>query len=118
MTGRVHTPNGLPVTCVRFDGTELECEHGDHPDYLFPVTVEFTGSREGLHDFEWQPETHALIYTDGRIAVTMHECCYATWLLPEGEMRDADIRGEWRLSLASVAAIAAHVARRPDPSPG
>lgn len=118
MTGRVHTPNGLPVTCVRFDGTELECEHGDHPTYLFPVTVEYTGSREGLCDFEGQPETHALIYTDGTIAVTLCECLYRMWLLPEGVMHGADVRGEWRLSPASVAAIAAHVARRSDPSPG
>jgi len=26
-------------------------------------------------------ETHALIYTDGYIALTMHECCYAIWNL-------------------------------------
>jgi hypothetical protein len=108
----------LPVTCIKADGTELECEHGDHPTYLLPVTVEFTGSREGLRNFEWHPETHALIYTDGRIAVTLHECLYQTWSLPGGEMRGADVCGEWRLSPASVAAIAEHIARRSDPSPG
>ena len=117
MTGRTYTPNGLPVTCVRFDGTELECEHGDHPTYLFPVTVEYIGAREGLTEDDGHPETHALIYTDGRIAVTLHECLYQTWLLPEGEMHDARHR-PWRLSPASVAAIAAHLARRSDPSPG
>lgn len=111
MTGRVHTPNGLPVTCAKADGTGLECEHGDHPDYMFPVTVEHVG-------WEGETETHALIYTDGRIAVTLSECLYRMWLLPEGAMHGADVRGEWRLSPASVAAIAAHVARRSDPSPG
>jgi len=58
------------------------------------------------------------VHTDGTIAVTLYECCYATWSLPDGELREADVRGEWRLSPASVAAIAAHVARRSDPSPG
>ena len=28
--GRVHTPNGLPVRCIKADGTLLEHEHGDH----------------------------------------------------------------------------------------
>ena len=39
--------NGLPIVCQRgFDGALLEHEHADHPDYKFPVDVEYTESKE------------------------------------------------------------------------
>ena len=40
------TPNNLPIRCIRADGTMLEHEHGDRPDYLFPVEVEYIGPLE------------------------------------------------------------------------
>jgi len=104
--GRVHTPNGLPIRCLNRDGTMLEHAHGDHPDYKFPVDVEFvgevdeghrddyvnmTGSRakENFTDEDVRKffmETHALIYTDTSIALTMYECTYALFELTRGEL--------------------------------
>lgn len=81
-------PNGLPIGCIRADGTMLEHEHGDHPTYKFPVTIEYRGVVP--EDFpEWDtsycPELHALIYEDGYIAVTLYECCYSIWSLNNGQ---------------------------------
>lgn len=100
--GRVHTPNGLPIKCVRHDGTMLEHEDGDHPDYRFPVDVEYVGEVKDEHRRDYEAvagvrpasdadvrdmygETHALIYTDGCVAVTLYETCYAMWLVRSGE---------------------------------
>lgn len=77
--GRVHCPNGLPIRCIKHDNTMLEHEHGDHPDYKFPVTVVWGGN-------DRETETHALIYNDRTIAVTMYECCYYMWLLRDGTL--------------------------------
>lgn len=94
--GQVFTPNGLPIRCIRHDGNMYEHEHGDHQDYKFPVDVEFQGDITEDHrkDFEMMcgrpakddgevrdmnGQTHALIYTDGSVALTMYECCYAMW---------------------------------------
>lgn len=76
-----HTPNGLPVQCITASGFLLECEHGDHPTYLFPVEVQLKDE-----DYPEGPrsELYAVIYTDGRIAVTLHECTYEVWTLLDG----------------------------------
>lgn len=86
--GKLHTPNGLPVRCITCDNVMLECEHGDHPTYMFPVEVEFTGRREPVLDEGYDPyanETHALIYTDGTVALTLHEAQYFLWHLTNWE---------------------------------
>jgi hypothetical protein len=80
--GEIHTPNNLPVKCVKCDGSMWEHEHGDHPDYKFPVDVEFVKVSDdcddsSIHDLDLQ--SHALIYTDGYVSVTIHECCYYMW---------------------------------------
>lgn len=49
--GEIHTPNGLPISCVKADGTMLEHEHGDHKDYKFPVVVTYVGERVELPDW-------------------------------------------------------------------
>lgn len=85
--GKEHLPNGLPIRSIKADGTMLEHEHGDHPDYKFPVTVENTCSGDIGTDLETIRETHALIYNDECIAVTMYECCYYMWYLKNGERR-------------------------------
>ena len=42
----VFQKNGLPIVAMRgHDGALLEHEHADHPDYKYPVEVEFIGSR-------------------------------------------------------------------------
>ncbi len=48
----VFQKNGLPIRCMRgHDGALLEHEHADHPDYKFPVEVEFVGEKpDTFHD--------------------------------------------------------------------
>lgn len=116
--GQAHLPNNLPVGCIRHDGAMLEHEHGDHPDYKFPVTIEYCGSEEntpywsdGLGNKtdapELQQETHALIYSDGAVAITMYECCYAMWYLYRNEFGGGSLwkKGEWRLTQDSLLKI-------------
>ena len=99
-----HCPNGLPVKCITRDNLMIEHEHGDHPDYKFPVEVNFVGlitpddcydyelltgnKYEGENDLQavrrFKSEIHALIYVDGSIALTMYECCYKIFSLRDG----------------------------------
>ena len=99
--GVVVSPNGLPPRCIR-GNLLLENEHADHPDYKFPVDVAPT------QNLEMGEETHALIYTDGHIAVTMYECCYAVWD-SRGELLYGCLshwkEGAYKLSDASLAKI-------------
>ncbi len=42
----VFQKNNLPIVCQRgSDGALLEHEHADHPDYKYPVEVEFVGEK-------------------------------------------------------------------------
>ena len=106
--GKAHTPNGLPIACIKADGTMLEHEHGGHPDYKFVIEIEFVGERPKLPEWDhsYTTETHALIYTDGVIAVTMYECCYATWYLNDGHNHGGRFwkeKGlEWRMTKGSI----------------
>lgn len=100
--GVVHCPNGLPIKCITRDNLMIECEHGDHPDYKFPVDVEYLGDAFETPEFEiamygrllkddeerrrCMGETHALIYADGCVAVTLYECCYYMWHLDKGSI--------------------------------
>jgi hypothetical protein len=121
--GTVHCPNGLPVLCIRADGLMLEHEHGDHPDYKFPVNVRYLGKEFEPWDVEHavfgrkltakerkrsRDETHALIYTDGSIALTLYETSYAMWYLRDGTIAGGSMwkKGEWRLTQASRNKIA------------
>lgn len=78
---KVRAPNDLPVNCIRHDGLLLECEHGDHQTYLFPVDVKYLGEPDRGED-----EFHALIYTDGNIALTLCEAEYHLWHVSAGGM--------------------------------
>ena len=113
--GRTHTPNGLPVRCVKADGTMLEHEHGDHPDYMFPVEIRYVGpvGPDQISDAEMtfggpcteaeardmMSETHALIYSDSYVAITLYECSYAMWYLMDGEFAGGNLwkSGKWKL---------------------
>lgn len=97
--GRVHCPNGLPVRCIRHDGLMLECEHGDHPDYKFPVVAQ--------RDDGSEQDVHALIYTDGTVALTLYECCYVLWSLRDGRFLSGPqwLGKDWRLNLVSITQI-------------
>lgn len=78
--------------------------HADHPTFKFLVVVEWVGP-EPIEDYARQ-EYHALIYTDGTVALTLHECCYAVWSLADGNGQGSVWkRGEWRLSPDSIAKI-------------
>lgn len=106
--GSVIAPNNLEITCVKFDGTMLEHEHADHPTYIMPVQVEFFGQKpEKLPDWDssYEPETHALIYTDSCVALTMYECTYCLWSVSTNRLIHSDfgmIDKNWRLSAESL----------------
>ena len=34
------------IRCIKFDGTELECEDADHPDYICTVHAIYIGPKE------------------------------------------------------------------------
>jgi len=120
--GRVRTPNGLPIGCIKADNTMLEMEHGDHPDYKFPVEIEYIAdltdddrSDAELMGYETSDEDvrrsrhekHALIYTDGNVALTMYECNYAMWHLRDGDSLGGRYakQGVLRLSQESIEKI-------------
>ena len=105
--GERRTPNGLPVRYMRFDGLMLECADADHDDYLFPVEVVNT-EKGGEY-----PQLHALIYTDGCVALTLWEHCYTIWGATEGEpIGGTHQRKSERLSDAAIKAIAAYMEKR------
>lgn len=103
---RDYLPNKLPVRTIRWDGLRLECEHGDHADYLFPVDVvcleppEIIDGRKHSLD---EPG-HALIYTDGNVALTVYECLHVLWHVGrDGEwLSGGYLSSSYRLSARSV----------------
>ena len=107
--GKIIAPNELPIACIHADGTMLEHEHANHPTYKFPVDVEFTGEKPKLDEWDdsFSTETHALIYTDGYIAVTLYEYTYATWSLLDGTCLGSRFHQEpgWKLSDDSIEKI-------------
>jgi len=111
-------PNGLPPQCIRHDNVLLECEHGDHESYLFPV--EITGEESSAApELREYPQVHALIYTDGQLALTLYEGCYEMWFVRDG--RPLGGRGQAqheRLTEGARAAIRAHHAKRATRAPG
>ena len=74
--------------------------HEDHPTRLFEVTAQ---PNQGPQ------ETHTLIYTDGTIAVTLYDCCYAMWHLSTGWLMHGTLwtKGDY-LAPESGKAIKAH----------
>lgn len=81
------------------DSTENYHEHGSHPDYKFPVDVYYLGPNEEIQE-KCSYERHALLYTDGYVAVTMFEYCYAMWSLQSGKLVGGILwqKDEWSLS--------------------
>lgn len=106
--GRKHQPNGLPIACIKADSSMWEHEHGDHPDYKFPVYVEFYGEEDPVMP-GFRGENHALIYTDGNVALTMFEASYHLFKLSDGEVLSSNYlkKGEWRLGVESLGKIKA-----------
>lgn len=110
--GRVRCPNGLPINCILANGDMLEVAHGDHETYLFPAVAEFLGEvPKGEEEYFGTEQRHALIYTDGNIALTLYECCYVLWHVSDGgKVLLSHYRepGEWRLNDDSLSKINAH----------
>lgn len=134
--GEVHTPNGLPIKSINNDGSMWEHEHGDHPDYKFPLTVRYVGDKpeeefaviDGLGNHvdmgpEWNEARRtrevALIYVDQRIALTMYERCYQLWSLSDGHaVRTGDpgsdlFNRKWRVTDESLEKVRMFSAQRP-----
>lgn len=114
---RVHAPNGLPIRSIRWDGLMTECEHGDHRDYLFPVDVVCSDPPEeipGVGPFSHDEPDHALIYTDGNVALTMYEACYHLWHVSRDGawLSGGHLSDSYRLSVESVDKILAHCKER------
>lgn len=108
MGGKVHCPNGLPIGSIMANGDMFEISHGNHPDYKFPVEVEFVGVKPLLPDWDdsYGNQTHALIYTDKFIAITLYECCYAMWYVRSGKYGGGSLWDkEWKLNDASIKKI-------------
>lgn len=120
--GKEHLPNGLPIACIMHDGTMLEIGHGDHPDYKFPVNIEFferltPGDIEdaklmtGLSDptdaevRNVLSERHALIYADRSAALTLYECEYFVWKLLDGTQMKTPGKPRLRLTQESITEI-------------
>ena len=122
--GKVIAPNNLPIMCVTADGTMLEHEHGDHPDYKFPVEIEYLGpiDTDCIQDYKmcsgeegndkqirnFMGQTHALIYADGYVAVTLYECTYFMWLIKSGLLKNAGPGmkvEEWKMTDLSLLEI-------------
>lgn len=130
--GTVHCPNGLPIGCIKHDNSMWEHEHGDHPDYKFPIDVVFVGvltqdhlidaamkfGKDDLDDDQVRKmmnEPHALIYADGFVAMSLYECCYATWDLKTSCLTSGSLwkAGDWQLSPESFQKIKAMTVNRP-----
>lgn len=120
--GAIHTPNGLPIKSIKHDGSMWEHEHGDHPDYKFPVDVEYAGAPREMYfiigDGTRVPmskeqirahnkETHALIYSSRSVALTLYEHCHALWNLKTGEVMHSSLHKpkEWKLTDESLEKI-------------
>ncbi len=84
----------------------LECENGDHQDYLFPVDAESSHPPE---EIPFNQPHHALIYTDGNIALTLYEYCYSLWHIGrDGEWISGSLQDDsYRLTRESVDKIKA-----------
>lgn len=85
--GTVYTPNNLPIKCMKHDGSMYEHEDADHPGYKFPIYVEYDEPFEvtaGDHHWVESGETHALIFSDDCLAISLYEARYYFWSLKRG----------------------------------
>lgn len=120
--GKKFLPNGLPVGCIRHDGNMYEMEHGDHKNYKFPVEIEWIGEGDAdcLIDANgsvvaqdnsmFNHQYHALIYTDGFVALTIYECSFAIWSARDGYCLGSQYHKnkEWQLTKESIEKIRKH----------
>ena len=112
--GKEIRPNGLPIVCIKADGTMLEDPHADHPDYLYPLTFTSVGSEVDDDTTGQRIETSALIYTDGSVALTLYEYCYTMWSVRTGKsLGGFHPRGQYCLLQESIEKLKLLKSRRP-----
>ena len=101
--GKIFTPNGLPVKCIKANSDMFEHEHGDHEDYMFPIDVVYTGAKEDVTDrydgivYVYDREVHAVLYCNSSVILTIYECNYYMWSLSTGR-RSSMIDEPWVVS--------------------
>ena len=105
--GQTIAPNDLPIKCIKADGTMLEDPHADHPSYMFPVGVEYIGPVINLPEWDhsYEQQTHALIFKDEYVALTIYEYRYYLWYLNDGKSKSEP---EWKLTQESLNKIKNH----------
>ena len=107
--GKIIAPNNLPIKCIKADNTMLEHEVADHPDYKFPVDVEFVGEKPKdleTWDHSYENESQGLIYADRSVALTLYECTYQLWWLRDGtSLGGREWYRKWRLTDESIRQI-------------
>lgn len=93
-------------------------EPNQHPTFITQVDVEHVGkskrvwlNSDGTMAFmstdeqgQFNLQQHDLIYTDGDVALTLYEHCYAMWYLSDGSLGGGSLwlKGDWRLTRASI----------------
>ena len=77
--------------------------HAEHLTYLFSVRAMCVAPNAEDWGEYGQIEDHAVIYTDGRIALTLYEYCYAMFSLPDGYVMRGDLHKENTFRLTSAA---------------
>lgn len=104
--------------------------HEDHPDFKCMLVAKM---RDGLPDYRYfdmngndvtntipeeqikanRFEHHALIYTDGSIAITLHEYCYAMWYAIDGHVLEGCLwkKDEWILTDESLEKLKNYVSK-------
>lgn len=126
---QVVAPNGLPIVIITSDKV-MEHEHADHADYKFPVDIEYVGvvDDDYMIDFEMLSgrmgsedevrrslmETHALVYANDNVAVTMFEHCYAFWYTKSNKLVYGTLwkPNNWRLSEDSLFKVRTYAASK------
>ena len=85
-----------------YEIVKTDHEHSNHPDFQCVLVAEWRVEGETTVN-----ENHALIYTDGCIALTLYEYCYAIWSVRTGEILHGRLwkRGDARLNKESLEKI-------------
>lgn len=91
---KVVSPNNICPCSFSSNFVAREHEHAEHPDYKHPVKVTYVGEHIpdpwmeenfGPLDLDFWDQTHALLYTDGCVALTMYERNHFLWTLSTGK---------------------------------
>lgn len=115
-------PDTFHDQCVRkdkrpahYDGCKVEWDHERRVAFCTTCNVALSEAEQvhvlaySLAEIEastYEPHDEALIYHDGSIAVTLHECCYTMWHRRGGKMlHGPNWAKDWRLSDAAIKKI-------------